>query len=74
MPKQKQKKAGPHRGKKQRKNKEPSKKWEKYSLTNEKTKREKYCPRCGPGIFLAKHKGRLYCGRCHLTEFVKEEK
>lgn len=27
------------------------------------------CPRCGPGIWLAKHKDRNYCGRCGWTEF-----
>ena len=36
----------------------------------------KTCPRCGPGVFLMKAKNRLYCGKCHLTEFLikKEEK
>lgn len=72
MPKQKQKKLGARKGKRQRKNKKQSKKWEKYTIENDKTTREKNCPRCGPGIFLAKHKGRLYCGRCHYTEFIKE--
>jgi len=32
----------------------------------------RFCPRCGPGIFLAKMKGRMYCGKCHYTEFTKE--
>lgn len=72
MPKQKQKKLGLRKGKKPRKNKKQSKKWEKYTIEDNKAKREKHCPRCGPGIFLAKHKGREYCGRCHYTEFIKE--
>ena len=29
------------------------------------------CPKCGKGVFLAKHKGRTYCGKCHYTEFTK---
>jgi small subunit ribosomal protein S27Ae len=29
------------------------------------------CPRCGPGTWLADHKGRKYCGRCHYTIFEK---
>ena len=32
-------------------------------------RKKKPCPRCGPGTWLAEHKGRLYCGRCHYTEF-----
>lgn len=31
----------------------------------------KYCPRCGPGVFLAQHKDRLACGKCGYTEFTK---
>ncbi|CAC19767.1 Ubiquitin-40S ribosomal protein S27b [Schizosaccharomyces pombe] len=25
------------------------------------------CPNCGASTFMANHKDRLYCGRCHLT-------
>jgi small subunit ribosomal protein S27Ae len=31
--------------------------------------RSKYCPRCGPGIFLMEADNRDYCGKCHYTEF-----
>ncbi len=55
--------------KKKTKPKKPSKRWEKYK--NGKSS-ERFCPRCGPGIFLAKMKGRLYCGKCHYTEYSKE--
>ncbi|CAL8462311.1 g1844 [Coccomyxa elongata] len=27
----------------------------------------KSCPNCGPGIFMATHFNRVYCGKCHLT-------
>ncbi|CAD7698314.1 unnamed protein product [Ostreobium quekettii] len=27
----------------------------------------KQCPRCGPGIFMATHFDRVYCGKCTLT-------
>ncbi|KAK9906372.1 hypothetical protein WJX75_000751 [Coccomyxa subellipsoidea] len=27
----------------------------------------KACPNCGPGIFMATHFNRVYCGKCHLT-------
>ncbi len=28
----------------------------------------KFCPKCGPGVFLAQHKDRASCGRCAYTE------
>lgn len=56
------------KGKKPHKNKPTSKKYKHYE--NGKAKK-KHCPRCGPGTFLADHKNRLYCGRCHYTEFLK---
>ncbi len=34
-----------------------------------KITRERFSPRCGPGIFLMKSSGRLYCGKCHYSEF-----
>lgn len=30
------------------------------------------CPKCGPGVFLAKHADRVSCGRCGYTEFAKK--
>ena len=42
--------------------------WEKYKSGKADGK---FCPRCGPGIFLAKMKDRLYCGKCQYTEYVK---
>lgn len=29
----------------------------------------KSCPKCGPGVFMAKHEGRNACGKCGYTEF-----
>lgn len=60
------------KGKKKKTNTPTSKKYTKYKLENGKVLREKYCPRCGPGIFLATGQGRLYCGKCHYTEFIKK--
>jgi small subunit ribosomal protein S27Ae len=37
------------------------------------SRKNKACPRCGPGIFLANHQGRLACGKCGYTEFQKKE-
>ena len=57
------------KGKKKKKNKPTSKKSTKYKIQGDKIIREKYCPRCGPGIFLMVADNRLYCGKCQYTEF-----
>lgn len=31
----------------------------------------RYCPRCGPGVFMGEHKDRVSCGKCGYTEFKK---
>ncbi len=31
------------------------------------TQTRKTCPSCGPGIFMAQHWDRYYCGLCHTT-------
>ncbi len=47
---------------------------EYYEISGSEVKRKrKTCPRCGPGAWLAEHKGRLYCGKCGYTEFEKKE-
>ncbi len=33
------------------------------------TRIRKYCPKCGPAVFLADHKDRFSCGKCGYTEF-----
>ena len=48
-----------------------SKKYTKYKIEGDKIIRDKFCPRCGPGIFVMKTPNRNYCGRCHYTEFIK---
>ena len=30
--------------------------------------KNKSCPKCGPGVFMADHKDRLACGKCGYTE------
>ena len=70
------------KGKKPHKNKKTSKKYTKYKIEGDKITKERNCPRCGPGIFLMNAKDRMYCGKCHYSEFkdkkveeeVKEEK
>lgn len=63
------------KGKKKRKPKKSSERWKKYKISGEKIERvSRFCPRCGPGIFLAENKDRLFCGRCHYTEFKGKSK
>lgn len=62
------------KGKKKHVNKPTSVKYKKYTIEGDKiVKKERSCPRCGPGIFLSVGQGRAYCGRCHFTEFAKKE-
>jgi small subunit ribosomal protein S27Ae len=47
--------------------------WEKYDVDGDEVKRKgESCPRCGEGVFLAKHENRLTCGRCGFSQ-IKEE-
>jgi small subunit ribosomal protein S27Ae len=32
------------------------------------TRTHKFCPKCGPGTFLAEHGNRRSCGRCGYSE------
>ena len=42
-----------------------------YKVEGNKIRRDKpFCPKCGPGVFLAKHSDRTSCGRCGYTEFA----
>lgn len=50
-----------------------SKKYTKYKIEGDKVIRGKTCPKCGIGVFLAEHKDRVYCGKCHYTEKNKKE-
>jgi small subunit ribosomal protein S27Ae len=65
----KEKKKKEYHGKRPHINKPTSEKWKMYKIEGEKIVREKSCPRCGPGVFLMKAKDRIYCGKCHFTEF-----
>ena len=48
--------------------------WQRYEKKGDSVERKnKSCPKCGQGTFLAAHKSRLYCGKCHYTEFLKKE-
>ena len=68
----KNKKDTERKGKKAKKevDKKTQMKAKKYSAEGDKVKRSrKFCPKCGPGVFLAEHQDRLSCGKCQYTEF-----
>ncbi len=45
---------------------------ELYSLDSGKVSRSRrFCPRCGPGVFLSEHKDRFTCGKCRYSETKK---
>lgn len=50
-----------------------SKKWELYEAKDKIIRKNKHCPKCGEGVFLAKHKDRLNCGKCGYTEFTSKK-
>lgn len=44
------------------------KKSSKYAAGDKLERKGKFCPKCGPGIFMAEHKDRYSCGKCGYTE------
>ncbi len=59
-------------GKKKHKNKPTSVKYKHYTISGNKVTRSlKFCPRCGPGVFLGTGLNRAHCGKCKYTEFSK---
>ena len=59
--------------KKKKKPKKPNQVWKLY---DKEKRKNKSCPKCGAGVFLAAHKDRVTCGKCGYMEktSVKEEK
>ncbi len=66
--------AGPKvrtRGKRKPAKRPHSKKYEAFKIEGDKLVRtKKICPKCGAGIYLAKHKDRESCGKCSYTKFL----
>ncbi len=45
-------------------------KYSRYTISGDKLERKnKSCPKCGSGVFMAKHKDRYSCGTCSYTEW-----
>jgi len=51
----------------------PNKRWERYDTSGGLKRKNKFCPKCGEGVFLAKHKDRETCGKCGYTQFAGKE-
>jgi len=64
--------------KRKKSQKKPVKVWKIYNTSGKLERKNKFCPKCGKGFFMARHKGRMVCGHCFYTEFesgkVKEVK
>lgn len=49
--------------------------WKLYEVKGGNIERKnRTCPKCGQGVFLANHKDRLVCGTCGYTEFTLNSK
>ena len=52
--------------------KKPMQSWKNYTIQGGKLERKnKSCPKCGMGFFMAAHKDRETCGKCGYTNFRK---
>jgi len=47
---------------------------QKYKLYDQGKAKNKSCPKCGPGVFMANHKDRSVCGACSYVEKKTESK
>ncbi|MAG91397.1 30S ribosomal protein S27ae [Candidatus Woesearchaeota archaeon] len=55
--------------------KKVSGRWNMYNKTGDKLERKnKSCPKCGSGTFMAKHGNRETCGSCRYTTFNTQSK
>lgn len=60
--------------KKQKKPKKTSAKYKAYKASGNKAERNnKFCPKCGVGVFMAKHQNRETCGKCGYTEIIAKK-
>ncbi len=47
--------------------------WVMYEIKDGRViRKHRICPKCGEGVFLAKHGDRLSCGKCGYTESKKK--
>lgn len=47
--------------------------WKLYEKKGDKVEaKNKSCPKCGPGFFMANHADRVVCGACGYVEYRKK--
>ncbi|MBN2067674.1 MAG: 30S ribosomal protein S27ae [Candidatus Diapherotrites archaeon] len=69
------KKIKERKGKRERKKHPKHLKSTLYGSAGEKAERKaRFCPKCGPGTFMATHKDRVTCGKCSYTELKNSAK
>jgi small subunit ribosomal protein S27Ae len=46
-----------------------------YTIKGDTVERKRrFCPKCGPGFFMAQHKDRVVCGKCgYMEKSAKKE-
>lgn len=60
--------------KKQKKPRKPMQVWKVYeSKGGSLSRKTVFCPKCGPGVFLGRHKDRVSCGKCGYTEMTAKK-
>ena len=60
--------------KEKKKEKKAMQVWKLYQVSGDKAERKnKFCSKCGSGVFLAKHKDRMTCGKCGYSEFISKK-
>lgn len=64
------KKGKDKKGKTTKGKKHPPQLYKAYDVKDGVKRNHQFCPKCGPGIFLAEHKNRKSCGKCNYTEFM----
>jgi len=61
--------------KKPRRKRKPVNTWKFFeSKGGSVARKRKSCPKCGRGVFMAQHKGRITCGKCGYSEFESKKK
>jgi small subunit ribosomal protein S27Ae len=44
-----------------------------HELYDKGKAKNRTCPKCGAGVFMAEHKDRFTCGKCSYTEFKSKK-
>ena len=57
------------------KKKKTSAKYKLYKISGNKLERKnRFCPKCGVSVFMAKHANRETCGKCGYMEIITAKK